>query len=87
MLLAQNQKGLAAEAMHELGNLHYHTGNMRGAFKWWSDTLDTLMDECDALHCWRNTYGRKTDISQALLDKCGLWGCILGAIVCSNIAQ
>ena len=29
MLLANNQKGLAAEAMHELGNLHYHMSNMK----------------------------------------------------------
>ena len=29
MLNAKNQKGLAAQAMHELGNLHYHAGNIR----------------------------------------------------------
>ena len=29
LLLAGNQKGLAAEAMRELGNLHYHNGNIR----------------------------------------------------------
>ena len=27
------------------------------------------------------------DISQALLEKCGLWGCILGGCLASNIAQ
>ena len=27
--MANNQKGLAAEAMKELGNLHYHNGNLR----------------------------------------------------------
>ena len=29
MLLANNQKGLAAQAMRELGNIHYHMNNMR----------------------------------------------------------
>ena len=29
MLIAGQQKGLAAEATRELGNLHYHMGNIR----------------------------------------------------------
>ena len=29
MLLAKNEKGLAAQAMHESGNLHYHATNIR----------------------------------------------------------
>ena len=29
MLLAKNEKGLAAQAMHESGNLHYHASNIR----------------------------------------------------------
>ena len=29
ILLAHNQKSLAAQAMHELGNLQYHGGSLR----------------------------------------------------------
>ena len=29
MLLARKQLGLAAQAMHELGNLYYHAANTR----------------------------------------------------------
>ena len=87
MLLAQNQKGLAAEAMHELGNLHYHMGNIRGAYKWWADALDTLLNYKDAIHKWRAQITAGQDISETLLEKCGLWGCLLGGTLCSNIAQ
>ena len=29
MMLARKQYGLASQAMHELGNVHYHAGNIR----------------------------------------------------------
>jgi hypothetical protein len=29
MLHAKNQKGLAAQALQELGNIHYHAANIR----------------------------------------------------------
>ena len=41
----------------------------------------------DALHTWRNLQRDKDNFCQTLLDKCGLWGCILGGVVTSNIAQ
>ena len=56
LLLAKNQRGLAVEAMRELANLHYHTGNMRGAYKWWSDALDTLLSATDVIHSWRQMF-------------------------------
>lgn len=87
MLLANTQKGLAAEAMKELGNLHYHTGNIKGAYMWWSESLDTLLSTKDAIHKWRQLLAKAEDKSSALLNKCGLWGCILGGVLASNIAQ
>ena len=56
MLLAKGERGLAVEAMRELANLHYHTGNMRGAFRWWSDALDKLLGATDAIHNWRSLF-------------------------------
>ena len=29
MLMARKQSGLAAQAMHELGNVHYHASNIK----------------------------------------------------------
>ena len=42
--MAGNQRGLAAQAMKELANLQYHTGNNRGAFHWWAEALDVLLN-------------------------------------------
>ena len=57
----------------------------RGAYKWWSNSLDTLLGMSDAIHKWRRTY--KTDVSVQLLNHCGLWGCLLGGVLASNMAQ
>ncbi|XP_038069719.1 cilia- and flagella-associated protein 54-like [Patiria miniata] len=90
MLLARKQLGLTAQAMHELGNLHYHAANIRAAFKWWSESLDLIMNTTDTLHSWRQLLtGQKSqhEISSQLLDRCGMWGCLLGAVLASKIAQ
>ena len=59
----------------------------RGAYKWWSESLDLLLGISDSIHGWRSLSKNTEDFSKVLLDRCGLWGCILGGIVCSNIAQ
>nr|XP_034306398.1 cilia- and flagella-associated protein 54 isoform X5 [Crassostrea gigas] len=87
MLLAKNQRSQAAQAMHELGNLQYHASNIRGAYKWWAESLDHTLRTTDALHTWREMMKDSTDISSDLLKKCGLWGCLLGGVLASNIAQ
>ncbi|KAL3852227.1 hypothetical protein ACJMK2_015897, partial [Sinanodonta woodiana] len=87
MLLAKNQRDLAAQAMHELGNLHFHSGNIRASYKWWADALDLILDCEDALHTWRKSIGQSADISSHLLDRCGLWGCLMGAVITSKISQ
>ncbi|XP_071809881.1 cilia- and flagella-associated protein 54-like isoform X2 [Asterias amurensis] len=90
MLLARKQLGLAAQAMHELGNLYYHAANIRAAFKWWAESLDLILNTNDSLHGWRKLLtGQRSqyDISNQLLDRCGMWGCLLGAVLASKIAQ
>ena len=59
---------------------------LRGAYKWWSDALDTLLRCSDAIHTWRNICP-DGDFCHFLLQKCGLWGCVLGGILAANIAQ
>lgn len=59
----------------------------RGAYKWWAESLDHTLRTTDALHTWREMMKDSTDISSDLLKKCGLWGCLLGGVLASNIAQ
>ncbi|XP_071817646.1 cilia- and flagella-associated protein 54-like isoform X3 [Apostichopus japonicus] len=89
ILLGRKQNSLAAQAMHELGNIHYHSGNIRVAFRWWSEALDLIMSTEDTLHTWRELVrGKKqNDISTFFMKKCGIWGCILGAVLATKIAQ
>ncbi|XP_053377953.1 cilia- and flagella-associated protein 54-like isoform X4 [Mercenaria mercenaria] len=87
MLLAKNARDLAAQAMHETGNLHYHVGNLRAAYKWWSEALELILNADDVLHTWRDLFKDASDISAELLQRCGIWGCVLAAILTSNVAQ
>ncbi|XP_033102653.1 cilia- and flagella-associated protein 54-like isoform X3 [Anneissia japonica] len=89
MLLSRKHTDLAAQGSHELGNLHYHSGNIRAAFRWWSEALDLILKTTDTLHTWRKILGGSSedDISSQLLQRCGMWGCLLGAILASKIAQ
>ena len=87
MLLSKNVQDLAAQAMHESGNLHYHYGNLRAAYKWWTTALELIMGADDVIHSWRDLFKDASDISAELLQRCGIWGCVLAAILTSNIAQ
>ncbi|XP_064633928.1 cilia- and flagella-associated protein 54-like isoform X3 [Lineus longissimus] len=87
LLTAKNQKGTAGQAMRELANLYYHSGNIKAAYTWWSNSLDVILNTTDAIRNWRSQMKPGIDISRELLDRCGLWGCILGGVVASNIAQ
>ena len=58
-----------------------------GAYKWWLESLDLLLGGKNVIHKWRQLLSRSPDISATLLQKCGLWGCILGAVLAANIAQ
>ncbi|XP_067928992.1 cilia- and flagella-associated protein 54-like [Watersipora subatra] len=87
ILLAHNQTSLAAQAMHELGNLQYHNGSLRSAYKWWCEAVDLILGQKDAVSRWRELFFEVTDISSKLLKRCGLWGCLLGSVITSNISQ
>ncbi|XP_027049490.1 cilia- and flagella-associated protein 54-like [Pocillopora damicornis] len=90
MLQFRKQKSLAAQAMHELGNIMFHSGNIRAAYKWWAESLDTILNTADSLKTWRDlTSSSDTSLKPgaALLQRCGLWGCLLGGVLAANIAQ
>ncbi|XP_074609756.1 cilia- and flagella-associated protein 54-like isoform X1 [Acropora palmata] len=90
MLQFRKQRSLAAQAMHELGNIMFHSGNIRAAYKWWAESLDTILNITDSLKRWRDlTSSSDSSVKPAsvLLQKCGLWGCLLGGVLAANIAQ
>ncbi|XP_059167715.1 cilia- and flagella-associated protein 54-like [Physella acuta] len=87
ILKAKHMKGLSAQAMHELGNIFFHSKNTRAAFKWWRSSLDTVLNMTDSLYTWRQQLQDQNDLSAYFLDRCGIWGCILGGVLASNIAQ
>jgi hypothetical protein len=41
----------------------------------------------DSLHVWRKECGTQEDISRQLLDRAGIWGCVMAAVLVANIAQ
>ncbi|XP_064899545.1 cilia- and flagella-associated protein 54 isoform X2 [Columba livia] len=92
------QRDLKVQALHELGNLHFYTGNKRAAFKYWCQALDETLNVADALKNWREfsfpknprdcfAVGRLADISQKFLSQAGIWGCLLAAVLVAKIAQ
>ncbi|KAL5267791.1 hypothetical protein ACHWQZ_G004738 [Mnemiopsis leidyi] len=81
MLHVKGKTDLAVQAMHELGNVLFHSGNTKGAFKWWCDALDTLLHVTNSLQNWHSF------TPETLLNKCQIWGCLLGACIASNISQ
>ena len=87
MLLAKKEIELAAQAMHESGNLHYHAGNVRAAYKWWAESLDLVLDGEDVIHTWRDMFKDVEDVGAELVQRCGIWGCLMAGILTSNIAQ
>ncbi|XP_062522580.1 cilia- and flagella-associated protein 54-like isoform X2 [Corticium candelabrum] len=51
--LLVKRSDLAAQAMNELGNLHFHLKNIRGAYKCWADGVDTILGLEDGVNEWR----------------------------------
>jgi len=59
----------------------------RAAYKWWNEAVDSLIGIQNAVQDWQTVFKNSIDMSADLLRRCGLWGCLLAAIVSSNIAQ
>ncbi|PAA71375.1 hypothetical protein BOX15_Mlig003427g1 [Macrostomum lignano] len=86
LLSAKKQRSLAAQAYRELGCLLLHLERPRDALFYWSECLDCLLGVEDALNNWHSVVG-SSDAPSVLMQRCGVWGCILGGIAASNIAQ
>lgn len=74
------------DKLTHLQSLSHH----RAAYKWWAESLDTILNITDSLKKWRDlTSSSDSSVKPAsvLLQKCGLWGCLLGGVLAAKIAQ
>ncbi len=79
--MANKEIDLAVQAMHELGNIFYSNKDISAAYRLWNEALDTLMGFKNSLIQWRKEFlDQETKMinTNIILDKCGMWGCILG---------
>lgn len=55
----------------------------------WCDVIDTILSGHDVIINWfKNDSMKNLLINRTqLLQKCGIWGCLLGAIVTSKLAK
>ena len=64
--------------------------HLRAAYKWWAESLDTILSIADSLKKWRDLTSSSDSLvkpASALLQKCGLWGCLLGGVLAAKVAQ
>lgn len=60
------------------------------AYKYWNDALDSLIDIKDSLLNWRKVFTdtqSKEIHTEKILQKCGVWGCLLGGVLTSKMAK
>jgi hypothetical protein len=55
----------------------------------WCDVVDTILNGHDVVTSWFKNDTLKTLLSNRtqLLQKCGVWGCLVGAIVTCKLAK
>lgn len=59
------------------------------AYKNWNKALDKLTGIKHCLINWRTSFSNEqNDINcENILEKCGIWGCLLGGVLTSKMAQ
>ena len=76
--------------MHELGNIYHFNRNLQAAYRYWNEALDMLLGVKNSLVTWRREFydeETKTSKTEKILEKCGIWGCILGGVLTAKMAQ
>ncbi len=76
--------------MHELGNIYHFNRNIETAYRYWNEALDTLLGVKNAAIQWRHEfYNPQTNTSdtEKLLERSGVWGCLLGGVLTAKMAQ
>ena len=90
LLLSHNEKDLAVQALHELGNIFHFNRDIPSAYRYWNEDLDTLLGVKNCIVQWRREFydeEAKCSNTEKILEKCGIWGCLLGGVLTSKMAQ
>ena len=90
LLLSHNEKDLAVQALHELGNIYHFNRDIAMAYRYWNEALDTLLGVKNSIVQWRREFydeEAKVSLTEKVLEKCGIWGCVLGGVLSSKMAQ
>ncbi len=76
--------------MHELGNIYHFKRDIEAAYRYWNEALDTLLGVKNSVIHWRREFYNSetnTSFTDKILDKSGVWGCILGGVLTAKMAQ
>lgn len=59
------------------------------AYRYWNDALDNLTGCTNSLVQWRKEFSDSNSkiSTEKILDRCGIWGCLLGGVITSKMAQ
>ncbi|CAF2036857.1 unnamed protein product [Rotaria magnacalcarata] len=89
LLLGQNRPDQYCQVLTELGDLYFHCEKLMESKTAYCDVIDTILGCHDVVTTWFKNDTLKTLLSNRgqLLQKCGIWGCLLGAIVTSKLAK
>ncbi|RNA01418.1 cilia- and flagella-associated 54-like [Brachionus plicatilis] len=90
LLVANKENDQAIQALHELGNVYHFSNDLEMAYKNWNEALDKLTGINNCLINWRKNFSDSSggDLStENILKKCGIWGCLLGGVLTSKMAQ
>jgi hypothetical protein len=73
-------------SISDVNKMYYLTRESKTA---WCDVIDTILQGHDVVTSWFKTDSLKNLLSNRtqLLQKCGIWGCLLGAIVSCKLAK
>ena len=82
-LLKLGKSEAAAQAMSELGDVMWHSGQSKAASRWWKGVLSTLAGIQAPPIGWRNVL----QSSGSVLTELGMWGCLLAALNAVKLAR
>ncbi|CAF3362886.1 unnamed protein product [Rotaria sp. Silwood1] len=89
LLLGQNRRDQYCQVLTELGDLYFHCDKSMESKTAWCNVIDTILDGHDVVTTWFKNDTLKHLLSNRgkLLEKCGIWGCLLGAIVTCKLTK
>ncbi|PWA23023.1 hypothetical protein CCH79_00001892 [Gambusia affinis] len=85
-LQAKGHDSLHILALHEIGDLHFYTGNIGAAHSCWRKAVDCIFQSSGVIQQWDDV-NFESSFSQDIVKKAGIWGCLQGAVLAAKIAQ